>query len=192
LLAALRSAAKLGEKIGITLLADDEDDPPEHRSYKRIYSEAKALGYALSQQGVLRNDRVLLVAPTSFDFIVALFALQTIGAIPVPSYPPAALERVESGLARLAHISNHAKVAWCITTPKLKNVLGDLAHRVPTLRRIFTVEGLQRHEHDVDDRTSLKAIFVPTKSDAAMIQGRPGTRRVSCSRTTTWCRTFMR
>jgi acyl-CoA synthetase (AMP-forming)/AMP-acid ligase II len=170
LLAALRSAARLSEKTGITLLADDEDEPAEQRSYRRLYQEAKSLGQALSAQGVLKGDRVLLVAPTSFDFIVTLFALQSIGAIAVPSYPPAALERVETGLARLAHISNHAKVAWCVTTAKLRAVVGDLALRVPTLRKLFTVDRLLKHAPEPDDRATLRAIYTPRPRDPALIQ----------------------
>lgn len=139
---ALGAAARLGGKAGVTLYFDDEDLAPEHRAFSRIAADVKRAAVALSARGVLPGDRVLLVMPTSFEFISAFFAVQRLGAIPVPSYPPAALERVETGLERIAHIGNHCGASFCVTTRSLRPILGDLGLRVASLRRISAAENL--------------------------------------------------
>jgi fatty-acyl-CoA synthase len=174
LLHALASAAKLGEKTGITLILDDEEAPEEIRSFRRLYAEVKEVALELATRGVLRGDRVLIVLPTSYEFVISFFAVQRLGAIPVPSYPPAALERVETGLERLAHIGNHARVAWCLTTRVLSAVIGDLALRVKTLRRIVAVDKLldggSEPEHDSRPSVSLPTLLAPRPEDPALIQ----------------------
>ncbi len=139
---ALAASARSGSKTGITLYFDDEDRPAEFRRYTQIFREVQVAARALSARGVLAGDRVLIVLPTSFEFVISFFAAQRLGAIPVPSYPPAALERVEMGLDRIAHIGNHAGAEWCVTNKALRPVLGDLGLRIRSLRRISCAENL--------------------------------------------------
>ncbi len=141
LLAALASAARREDQIGITLLPDKENAGDEHRTFARLHADVEATARLLVERGVRPGDRVLVVLPTSFDFIVTFFALERVGAIPVPSYPPVSMERVETALERLAHIANHAGAAWCVANRKLRAVLGDLGLRAPTLRGVLTLEG---------------------------------------------------
>ena len=81
---AFAAAAKLEDKIGVTLLSDDDEQPEEHRSYQKLYDQSKILAAGLQKLGVGRGDRVLLVLPTGFEFVLAFFAIQRLGAIPVP------------------------------------------------------------------------------------------------------------
>lgn len=148
---ALAAAARQGGKAGITLYFDDEDRPSEHKTFAELFSDVKRAASALASRGVLPGDRVLLVMPTSFEFITSFFATQRLGAIPVPSYPPAALERVETGLERIAHIGNHSGAAWCVTTKALRPVLGDLGLRVASLRRISAAENLLDEPPESED-----------------------------------------
>ena len=131
--------AALDPSKGITLY---ENDKPTFRSYAQIFDEAKRMAGALANWGVRSRDRVLLALPTSFDFVVSFFAIQWLGATPVPSYPPAALERFEIGFGRLAHIANAAETVMFITSAKLKSSLSDLALRAPSLRAITSAEEL--------------------------------------------------
>ena len=66
---AFAAAAKLETKTGITLLRDDEDEPEEHRTYKKLYEQSKVLAAALDAMKIKRGDRVLIVLPTSFEFV---------------------------------------------------------------------------------------------------------------------------
>jgi fatty-acyl-CoA synthase len=169
---AMASAARLGEKVGITLIPDDEEAAEEVRSYRRLWAEIKDVACALAARGVLRGDRVLIVLPTSYEFVIAFFAVQRLGAVPVPSYPPAALERVETGLERLAHIGNHSRSAWCLTTRMLRPVIGDLALRVKSLRRIIAVDKVLEQSEDDDERASISIpqLRSPRPEDPALIQ----------------------
>jgi len=131
--------AALDPSKGITLY---ENDKPTFRSYAQIFEEAKRAAGALSAWGVRSRDRVLLAVPTSFEFVVTFFAIQWLGATPVPSYPPAALEHFDVGFGRLVHIANASDAVMFITSAKLKPRLTDLALRAPGLRAITSAEEL--------------------------------------------------
>jgi acyl-CoA synthetase (AMP-forming)/AMP-acid ligase II len=162
---AFAAAAKLeDEKIGVTLLADDEDEPAQHRSYRKLYEQSKLLSSALEARSVKRGDRVLLVLPTSYEFILAFFAVQRLGAIPVPSYPPALLEKAEIALQRIVHIARHAEASLCLTNKLLLPLLGSLGKQVESLRDIAAVERLLEH------RASSAAKARAQAEDAAFIQ----------------------
>jgi fatty-acyl-CoA synthase len=136
---ALLAAAARNADTGITLLPERAGQPERHRSYRELYAHARDLELQLRTLGVEPDDRVLLVFPTSFEFIVAFFAVQYLGAIPVPCYPPDAL-RLEAGLERLAHIARHAEVGAILTTQELRGVAGDVALRSPSVRVVAVVE----------------------------------------------------
>jgi acyl-CoA synthetase (AMP-forming)/AMP-acid ligase II len=137
---AFARSARSGGRTGITLLGDDPDDPVQHRSYRRLYAQMKTLANALRARGLSAGERVLLVLPTSFEFVLAFFAIQRLGAIPVPAYPPAALDRADRALERVAHIATHAGATWCLTNWAMMPLLGGLASSVPALHTIAPVE----------------------------------------------------
>lgn len=142
MLHALSAAARLSGEVGITLLPDDESDPERFLSYAELLQQAGRVAGALLTKGLKRGDRVLLVMPTSIDFIVGFFAVQLAGGVPAPSYPPAALEKTELALDRLKHIAQHASVSVCLTTRTLLPLLGELALGVKSLRMLTTVDAL--------------------------------------------------
>ncbi len=142
LLHALSSAARLSPDRGITLLADDENDPPQLLTYFDLYRDARAVAGALIKKGFKRQDRALLVFPTSRELIVAFFGVQLAGGIPVPSYPPAALEKTELGLQRLKHVATACHARVCLASKQLVTILGELALGVKSLRHLGTVESL--------------------------------------------------
>ncbi len=142
MLHALSAAARLTPKRGITLLAEDENDPETFLSYAQLYESARKVAAALVRKGFRRGDRALLVMPTSADLIIGFFGIQLAGGIPVPSYPPAALEKTELALERLKHIANHCKAKACLATPSLLAMLGELALSVKTLQHLRTVHSL--------------------------------------------------
>ncbi len=142
LLHAFAAAARLEEKKGITLIPEDEDAPEELQSYARLYDRSKRVAAALASRGVKRGDRVLIVLPTGFEFLLAFFAVQRLGAIPVPSYPPAALEKAEVGLERIQHIARHSGATTCISSSGLLPLLGSLGRSRQGLHDLVAVEAL--------------------------------------------------
>jgi acyl-CoA synthetase (AMP-forming)/AMP-acid ligase II len=139
---ALSTAHRRDPGVGITLLAETEEGPSEHRSWAEIDKDARKLAARLAQRGVRKGETVLMAFPTSFDFVVSLFALMYLGALPVPAYPPAMMERAETALERLNHIARAAEVTCCLTTSQLFPVLGDLALATSTLRELIAVDRL--------------------------------------------------
>lgn len=139
---AFAMAAKLEESIGITLVPEDDDQPEQHKSYRELYHLARSMAGALAELGVRKGDRVLVVLPTGFEFVCSFFAIQLVGAVPVPSYPPAALEKAELALERMAHVAKAADAWWCVSDRTVKPLLGALALQVPQLRSVVTVEHL--------------------------------------------------
>lgn len=142
LLHAFAFAAKQDDETGITLIAEREADGETHRSYRALYHDASRMAGALAQAGVRAGDRVLIVLPTSLEFVIAFFAIELLQAVPVPSYPPAALERAELALDRLAHIVADCGAEWCISNGEISPLLGELNFQVKTLRPILVVEDL--------------------------------------------------
>jgi acyl-CoA synthetase (AMP-forming)/AMP-acid ligase II len=141
MLHAFAHAAKQDDRTGITLLADDAAAGELHRSYRRLYHEARAMAGALVARGVRPGAAVLLVLPTSFEFVTALFAIQLIGAIPVPSYPPAVLARAPQAIDRLRQVAASSAASLCITDRRLRPLLGELLAG-GTVRDIVIVEAL--------------------------------------------------
>ncbi len=143
LLHAFATAAKLEEKVGITLIhAATERGAPdveEQHSFRAIYHGATRMAGALGALGVKKGERVLLVLPTSFELITAFFAIEMLGAIPVPTYPPTGL-RVEMAIDRLCHVARHSGSRVCLTNRQIHSFLGELALRVEGMQHIVDVE----------------------------------------------------
>jgi acyl-CoA synthetase (AMP-forming)/AMP-acid ligase II len=142
MLHALAMAAQVGAERGISFVPDDEDGVEERLTFTELYARVKRLAAALHDEGLRAGERVLIVLPTSPAFVIAFFAVQRLGAIPVPSYPPALLEKAELALERLHHVASHAGATLCLTTGALRPLLGELAVGVKGLRDIRVVEKL--------------------------------------------------
>lgn len=142
MLHALAAAAKLSPDLGVTLLPEDEDGAESVLSYRGLYEQARRVAGVLLSKGFKKGDRVLIVLPTSLEFLVAFFATEMAGCVPVPSYPPAALEKTELALQRLSHVAQHAGVKGCLTNRTLAPLLGPLALEVKSLALLTTVEAL--------------------------------------------------
>jgi acyl-CoA synthetase (AMP-forming)/AMP-acid ligase II len=138
---ALRSAAN-ERGVGIRLYADEERDGAVDVSYADLLERVKRAAGYLASRGVERGDRVLIVLPTSIEFIVTFFATQWLGGVPVPSYPPPALERLEIAIDRLVHIGSHSGAKVMVTTAQLRPMLGEIPRRVSTMARVVRSEAL--------------------------------------------------
>ena len=163
LLHAVATAAKLEDSIGITLLPDREGGAEQRISYRGLYHRATSFSVALGRAGVQPGDRVLLVLPTSLDFVACFFAIQLLKAVPVPAYPPVGL-RIKAGLERLAMVATHCGSRLCVTNGQLKVLMGDLHLRVPALERLATVEELETDGGKSEER------FRASGDDPAFIQ----------------------
>ena len=171
LLHALVEAASAAEPTPITILHEsggsraDPDDPlsdlvAEERDQRTLYDAAVRLAAGLSRAGLRPGDRVCIVLPTSFDFLASFFGTLYAGGVPVPTYPPAVLERAEQALLRLSYVARHAGSRLCVTSPRIRPLLGALARDV---EQILVVETLGEDGADLPRPH-------PRSEDAALIQ----------------------
>lgn len=82
----LRGTAERSPRRGVYVI--DHRGSQEFRTYPQILEASLRVGAALQKRNLGKNDRVLLVLPTSFEFITAFFGTLSIGAVPVPIAPP--------------------------------------------------------------------------------------------------------
>ncbi len=161
LVQALRNAAAREDR-GITVIAEDEMAPKQRHSYRELDEQAQKLARGLVENGVKKGDRVLLVL-SGAEFVVSFFGTLYAGAIPVPSYPPAMMERVEASLSRIGYQARHSGAVLCITSASHRSLLGGLAYDCPELREIRVADTLFSSNGDI-------ALPEPSTSDTAFIQ----------------------
>lgn len=159
---ALAAAAQAGRGVGITLLPERVGDEEEHRGYRELFQEAMQVARGLLDHGLRPGDRVLLVLPTSFEFITAFFGVELAGGVPVPAYPPFGLN-LDAGLDRLCHIAAHAEPCLCVTAKRVRPILGKLQLRVPVVRELLLPTELAAN-------ADLEVRVRPRSDDPAFIQ----------------------
>lgn len=142
LLHAFAHAAKEDSVGGVSVLPDQVGGAEVRRSYRALYHGARAMAASLRELGVGKGDRVLLVLPTCAEFLEAFFAVQLLGAVPVPSYPPAILERAGEALRRLRLVLTSSGARVCVTNKRIRPLLGELALGADGAQTIAVVEAL--------------------------------------------------
>jgi len=164
LLHAFAMAAKHDATTGVTLVQEDPSAPDLHRSYRELYHAAMRVAGALAKLGVKKDECVLIVLPTSFEFIISFFGVQLAGGIPVPTYPPGALEKTEQSLTKLQLLAADSQASTCISNQQLKPLLGSLPLGSKWLNDVVAVEDLLLGSKS--DAPKVR----PQSSDSAFIQ----------------------
>jgi acyl-CoA synthetase (AMP-forming)/AMP-acid ligase II len=102
-------------------------DTAETLTWGELLHDASVQAAALLARGVRPRDRVLLVLPTSRDYLRAFFGTMLAGAIPVPAAPPTALRGrgLELHLELLRSIAQSSASTACLTTARVAEVLRD-------------------------------------------------------------------
>lgn len=107
-------------------------------TYADLLGLSRRVGGGLRVRGVGRGDTVGLMLPTGLDFLAAFQGILAAGAVPVPIYPPARLDRLQEYLERQAGILADASVKGLITIPRAVPIAKLLRTRVPTLDLVVT------------------------------------------------------
>ncbi len=122
----------------------EPDRPLEEISYGRLWAGAAAVAGGLSERGVERGETVALMLPTGIDFLRSFQGILIAGAVPVPLYPPARLDRLEEYLLRQAGILDNARAGFLITIPQAMPVARMLRKTAPSIREVTTPDELVR------------------------------------------------
>jgi len=120
----------------------EDDGREEPVSYRRLLDGARAVAGGLREHGVARGDTVALMLPTGFDFLRSFQGILVAGAVPVPIYPPARLDRLEEYAQRQSAILRDAGVKLLVTVGRALPVAALLRPSVPGLRHVVTAPEL--------------------------------------------------
>ncbi len=121
-------------------------------TYRELSDAATAVASALQHGGVQAGDRVAIMLPTSRDYFVALLGAVLVGAIAVPIYPPSRPSGLEDHLRRQAAILENAQVSVLVTEPGARVLAHLVASYVPSLRKVTSVDELERAGDGVVER----------------------------------------
>jgi 1-acyl-sn-glycerol-3-phosphate acyltransferase len=120
----------------------DDSGRDEAVSYARLLEAARLVAGGLRERGIRRGDTVALMLPTGFDFLRSFQGILIAGAIPVPIYPPARLDRLEEYSRRQSAILADAAVTLLIAIGRAKPVAALLRPAVPSLAHVVTADDL--------------------------------------------------
>ena len=109
-------------------------------TYRQLKGYIDSLGGYLLNLGIGKGDKVAILLKNSPDFVISLFAVQKIGAIPVPINTFLKSEEIE-------HILNHSEAKALITEGEFKKRLESIKEK-PFLQYIIW--------KDIDSKHSLK------------------------------------
>jgi 2,3-dihydroxybenzoate-AMP ligase len=151
-------------------------DGSRRLSYSELDTEARKVAACLREIGIQRGDRVIMQLPNIAEFVVAWFALQRIGAVPVHAMP--AHRRAEIG--HLAELSG--AVGYLIPDRQAQFDYRELAEQIreqqrgsaEPLKHIIVVGDVGEHDfYSFSDFTKAQpeANFIdpPTSTDLALL-----------------------
>lgn len=108
----------------------DDNGGARDLTYSDLDTQARAVAAWLQREGA-RGERVLLLYPSSVDFMIGFFGCLYAGAIAVPAYPPHSTRF----LSRLEAIVADAQAAFALSTgpllQKVRTGLEPLSNRAP-------------------------------------------------------------
>jgi 1-acyl-sn-glycerol-3-phosphate acyltransferase len=119
-----------------------ENDRVRPVTYGQLWRGAEQLGAALVARGVRPGETVALMLPTGPDYLQAFMGVLAAGAVAVPLYPPARLDRLGEYLLRQSRILVNAGARVLIAMPEATPVARALRSEVPALASPITVEVL--------------------------------------------------
>ncbi len=102
--------------------------PPFALDYHQLYQSAKVIAHQLDQAGVARGDHVLIILPTSAEFLATYFGILMVGAATVPAAPPYSVQsmQLEAYAETLHALLKDARPKVCVTLPRLAGLLETL------------------------------------------------------------------
>ena len=112
-------------------------------SYGALRDGAARIAAALAARGVRRGDRVAIMLPTGLDFLQSFAGTLLAGAVAVPLYPPARLDRIGEYLERQSRILANAGARILIAMPEATPVARVLRESVSELAEIITAGELR-------------------------------------------------
>ena len=118
----LWTAAESPSEHGLVFVSRTGSDT-RHRWFE-IADRARRMATHLDKMGVQFGDRVAIILPTSIEFFDAFFAIQILGAIPVPLYPPLRLGKLDNYIKKTIAMLKAVNCTMLISNQRVSKVLG--------------------------------------------------------------------
>jgi len=96
-------------------------------SFRDVLEGARRYANFITNRGLKKGTRVLLLLPTGAEFVFAFFGAQLAGGVPVPAVPPAGFGNVGKYLQTLGHIARDCRADFFVTGRALEKAVAPLA-----------------------------------------------------------------
>ena len=129
-------AAQYGDRIAVT-------DSEEEITYLGLNQKATRLGQHFMEKGICKGDKVLVQLPNRISFVVVLFALAKIGAIPImmlPAHREAELEGIIELAKPTAYIVAERYLGFSYVAMAMA-----MEEKFPCIQNVF-IDGSQKQE----------------------------------------------
>ena len=145
-------SAKLGDK---PLLFNKQDGEWRSHTWKQVTDKVTQLAAALEKMGVEAGDRVVLVSENRPEFMIADFAIMSIGAISVPTYT------TNTARDHLHILENSKAKASIVSTKALARTFLKAAHQSDDMQHCILME-----DYQIEQRLNVKIYHWDTVVDA--------------------------
>lgn len=120
----------------------DQHHVIQELSYRDLFEDAQQVAAALIQRGLLPQQSVAIMLPTSREYLASFFGILLAGAVPVPIYPPARPSLIEDHIRRHTSILANAQSVFMITVPEARSLAWILRAHVDHMRDVLIPEEL--------------------------------------------------
>ncbi|MGH3069617.1 MAG: AMP-dependent synthetase/ligase [Streptosporangiaceae bacterium] len=148
--------------------ADGGGPPWREVTAAQFRGEVTALAKGLIAAGIGAGDRVALLSRTRYEWTLADYAILAAGAVTVPIYETSSAEQVEWIL------SDSGARALIAETPAHTEAIAEVLGRLPTVERIWLIEGAASDGADAAKPLDSLAAEGATVSDEALAGRRSG------------------
>lgn len=146
----------------LTLL--DPSGNEHHLSYGELLEGSQKVSCALKQAGVEKKQTVVIILPTTTDFLFTFFGVILTGATPVPLYPPVRMHEMDQYANQLKAILKDCGAQRIITSGTLHTLVRWMVKPAdPTLWVLNPQQLLSADSHRIE-------FPMLTSQDTAMIQ----------------------
>lgn len=132
-------------------------------TYAQLWEGAGRIASGLAARGIRKGEPVAIMLPTGLDYLQSFMGVVVAGAVAVPLYPPARLDRLQEYLQRQSRILANAEARLLIAAPEAQPVARLLRSGAPALADSTTADALRTAVAPED-------LPAPSASDSALIQ----------------------
>ena len=146
----------------LTLL--DSAGKEKHLTYGGLLEGSQRVADALKLSGSEKNQPILIILPTSMEFLFVFWGILFAGSIPVPLYPPVRRHEIEQYVAQLRSIIEDSGAGVIVTTAIFKRLTKWISKQTSNPISVLTPEELLSSDSKLNESPALAS------TDTALIQ----------------------